>query len=336
MSLIFVVGSGRSGTTLLARILGGNTQAFAFSELHFFEEVSDANELSGALTPDQTLSLLARLLATHEGGYLNRPNPDDYREKALMLSQSLPEDETHTPASIFRNFLLGIAQRHGANFAIEQTPRNMFYAKEILELYPDAKIIEMTRDPRDVLASLKHKWRRGYLAKGNYPIFAAVRAWANYHAMVAANLWVANARCGEGLVTEPRFKRVRYEDLVQSPDATITDVCSFLGLAYEADMLKVQHRGSSALKDSRNTGVAAGSVGSWENGRLNHAEIWICEKIARQWMQKMDYEPVDLRMPYIGIAWSLLTLPIKVMFAVALNMGRVRSARDFIKRRMAR
>ena len=33
---IFVVGSSRSGTTMMGRILGSHTDIFTFNELHFF------------------------------------------------------------------------------------------------------------------------------------------------------------------------------------------------------------------------------------------------------------------------------------------------------------
>jgi hypothetical protein len=42
-------------------------------------------------------------------------------------------------------------------FWVETTPMNIFYAKRLLTLYPNAKFIVMRRDPRDVIASLLTK-----------------------------------------------------------------------------------------------------------------------------------------------------------------------------------
>jgi len=36
---IFIVGNSRSGTTMLARILGNHDNVFTFHEIHFFEQL---------------------------------------------------------------------------------------------------------------------------------------------------------------------------------------------------------------------------------------------------------------------------------------------------------
>ena len=77
------------------------------------------------------------------------------KEAAVFLDALTANPET--PAQLFSAFLYHEATENGKTFPCDQTPRNVFYIKDILELYPEARIINMIRDPRDVLLSQKRK-----------------------------------------------------------------------------------------------------------------------------------------------------------------------------------
>ena len=74
------------------------------------------------------------------------------------------------PTELFSAFLLYEALLNGKTIPCDQTPRNVFYIDEILKFYPQAKIINMIRDPRDVLLSQKRKWKRRFLGGTDLPI----------------------------------------------------------------------------------------------------------------------------------------------------------------------
>ena len=57
-----------------------------------------------------------------------------------------------------------LAQAAGKSIPCEQTPRYIFYARALLEIYPTAQIVHMVRDPRAVMASQKMRWQRRRLA----------------------------------------------------------------------------------------------------------------------------------------------------------------------------
>ncbi|NIP95612.1 MAG: sulfotransferase, partial [Akkermansiaceae bacterium] len=44
-------------------------------------------------------------------------------------------------------------EEEGKRIPCTQTPRNVYYLREILGAYPDARVIWMVRDPRAVLCS---------------------------------------------------------------------------------------------------------------------------------------------------------------------------------------
>lgn len=99
-------------------------------------------------------------------------------------------------------------------------------------------------------------------------------------------------------------------------------------------MLAVEQKGSSADRDTGRSGVSAEHVGRWCE-RLPAADTWLCERVAGNAMRDWDYRPSAMPMPVISVAFSLVLLPIKLGLALALNMKRVKSLRDFAARRFA-
>ena len=79
---IFIVGSSRSGTTMLSRILGNHSKIFTFRELHFFSRLCDSS-LSSELSNEESQRLLAKLLCVQKNGIF-------YQNKYKLLVLLLP------------------------------------------------------------------------------------------------------------------------------------------------------------------------------------------------------------------------------------------------------
>lgn len=102
---------------------------------------------------------------------------------------------------------------------VEKTPPHVFQMHRFLALRPKAQFVVMLRDGRDVVCSLKS--RAGYdrfedrLDRWVYDNLASLPYWEH-----------------------PQVKVVKYEDLVQDPEATLRNVCQFLGEDYMSEMLE--------------------------------------------------------------------------------------------------
>ena len=70
---IFVVGSSRSGTTMMGRILSNHSDVFTFKELHFFGTIW-TNNSNQDLNRQEQIDLLSRLLCIQEDGLFNQQN----------------------------------------------------------------------------------------------------------------------------------------------------------------------------------------------------------------------------------------------------------------------
>jgi hypothetical protein len=105
---------------------------------------------------------------------------------------------------------------------VDHTPTNFKRRRTMLRMFPDARFIHLVRDGRAVAASL-------------IPL-----DWGPNNAMHAAEFWMA--RCADGLAAElelgtERVLRVRYEDVLESPEQVLGQISRFAGLEYELAMV---------------------------------------------------------------------------------------------------
>jgi hypothetical protein len=161
--------------------------------------------------------------------------------------------------------LLGITRRLGlvgSARAVEGTPETAFVATAVALAFPQAKLVHIVRDGRDVVCSLLE---RGWLSAGRrgeddawLPYGAKPRFWveperssefaAGSDVRRAAWAWrryVAAARRAESVPASggPRYLEVRYERLTDDPAAVADDLSRFLGAPHKplADALDAAH-----------------------------------------------------------------------------------------------
>ncbi len=335
--MIFVVGNSRSGTTMMARILGRHSHVYTFPELHVFERfVTSASLMAGMATQDAK-KLVGRVLSTLEYGFFHQHDLSEFCAEAEVVigKAGFISAGSHDPTHVFRAALLYGARKYGKEIPCEQTPRNVFYLEEILAAYPDAHVIYMVRDPRDVLLSQKNKWRRRFLGARNIPFHEAFRAWMNYHPFTISKLWCSNERVAKRFAHDSRVVQVRYEDLLIDPEGQIRKICAAIGLGYEPDMLNVPVVGSSLGKDEpERKGVDASRTGNWRRGGLSAEEIAICQFVAHDEMRNRDYPVLSVHASWLRLAWVWLIWPLKTILAILLNLGRTRNMVDSIRRRL--
>jgi|GEM_PF-799703 len=136
----------------------------------------------------------------------------------------------------------------------DKTPMNTLYLDEIRQVFPHAQFVHMLRDGRDVVAS--------YLQSGLYDdLPAAARRWLE--AIEAAS------QLGEKQGKDG-YLLVRYEDLVNEPLRIVQDTCSFLDIAYRKEMLEFWKRADELGDTYQNhhqkihSPIKPDSIGSWQ------------------------------------------------------------------------
>ena len=106
---------------------------------------------------------------------------------------------------------------------VDHTPSNMQYATTLRRSFPEAAFVHIVRDVRGVAASLMRlDWG---------PNRCAARSRGTWVQNIAYGLAVERSSMGPVV-------RIRYEDLVTNPRATIEELCETLGIAFAKDMVE--------------------------------------------------------------------------------------------------
>lgn len=108
-----------------------------------------------------------------------------------------------------------LAVANGKNRWIEKTPRHILQIEKILTWIPEAKIIIIIRDGRDVAYSIKK--RTGSLEEG-------------------AERWLADNLAGKKFWQHPNVHVIKYEQIISDFELAITDVLTFLDESYEPNL----------------------------------------------------------------------------------------------------
>lgn len=180
---IFIVGSARSGTTMLGEILTKANVGKSF-EGHFvvraFQSFGEQK-----LTEEQIKKLVSQINSYESSKSFN----------LKLIANNYRENEGVTAKDIVVDALEFIAKNHASKLWIEKTPNYIYNLTLILKYFPNAKIIWMLRDGRDVAHSVLQK------------------SWGANNIYYAAKAWVS-ANSNNHALDDSRVLLVKYESLL--------------------------------------------------------------------------------------------------------------------------
>jgi hypothetical protein len=227
---LFIVGSPRSGTTLLRRIVSAHSQIVVLPESHWIPRFYN-RQIGLTAVGLVTEELVEELIADPKFENL------DIRPEELRCL--LGPGERPSYADFLRRIFDHCASAHGKTLAGDKTPNYVRQISVLHGLWPRARFVHLIRDGRDVCLSLLD-WKRKQARMAElFP------TWTEDRITTAALCWERDVRAGLETgrpLGQALYCEVRYEDLVCRPADELKKLCSFLGLPYEADMLEF-HRG---------------------------------------------------------------------------------------------
>lgn len=331
--LIFITGNSRSGTTMMGRILNRHPDVFTFGELHFFGNLWEPGSGKEYLSMQESVALFSVLLARQREGFLTYRHPEKYQQEAEAALRHWP-DKALKPMQIYRLFLEYETARNGKKIPCEQTPSNGYYARLLLDAFEDSFVINMVRDPRDVLLSQKKKWKRKFLGASRIPLKESIRSWFNYHPVLIAWIWKKNAVTGLQMDGHNRYRSVHFEKLVSNPETELKAICRLLQLSFHKELMQVTQAGSSSRMDNPSaTGIDQNVSGQWKKGGLSKTEIWWCEKIAGKPMKQLGYALSEHHPHPLVLIWLGLLLPVKTGVSFLMNLSRMKNIRKTLARK---
>ncbi len=211
----FIVGSERSGTTMLRLMLNEHSRLFIPPESHFLEGLVRKFPRSKPVSDGELDQMISEVVSSRRW--------QDWGEDPEALKQYLKDKNVQTLPdlidSVFR-FCSGCddSMRWG-----DKTPKYVYSINEIAETYPRARFIHIVRDGRDVCVSmLNTQWLGGSIRQISEHWCSATQA----------------ASDAELLLGEDRYLQISYEDLVCHSESALKKVCGFIGEEYQSNMLE--------------------------------------------------------------------------------------------------
>jgi tetratricopeptide (TPR) repeat protein len=129
----------------------------------------------------------------------------------------------------------------GAQYITDKMPHNFVNVGLIHLLFPKARVIHIQRDPRDVAVSI---FLREF--SGHHPYAHHIEDIAQHLLFYRRCMQLWRSRMPEGC-----FYELRYEDLVTSPESQARALLDFLGLSWDAGVLKPESVTRAVLTSSR-------------------------------------------------------------------------------------
>ena len=257
----FIVGCGRSGTSLLRSLLVRHPRvAIPLESLFLIDylRAADARPLA------ELLPLMVREPEIREWG-LN-PSLDDFKECTSV-------------ASAIRRLHEIYAEEQGKETWGQKTPRFVRSLPLLAKHFPDARFVHLVRDPRAVVSSL---------------IRSDVHRSNAYHGSIR---WVQDVSRGLDFEAENpgRVLRLRYEDLVGDVEASVGRLLEFLEITLDAELdlaASAGDEGYSAFYDQIHANLQRAPtdafVERWRKS-LSQDQIQVVEALAGERMAELGY-----------------------------------------------
>lgn len=271
-SPIFIIGTGRSGTTLLRQMLTAHPRIHITHEAGFYSYARHAPKSGSAAR------WLDRYFETFSFAWL-RLEPQVVRD-ALPAELSLFRVD-----EVIRQVALAVmsckAAQHGKPRFGDKNPLDTHNLDRIFADFPDARVIYITRDPRPTVLSF------------NRMPFGTSSA--------LLNSWLCRVQFQHITPYLDRILEVRLEDLVAEPRTVLAQILGFVGEPWDDAVLDYLHH--SATDDvpplpwfvgaTRELPSRAHSGGSWQE-QLDPAWIRLVERINHASMERYGYPPALL------------------------------------------
>lgn len=240
-SPVFICGSMKSGTTLLAHLLDAHPELLVMpGDSHFMNQLN--NWERGQF--DEIASYWVHRIINPTGQepfWFFDKMEEPFRIFLAYLRYFLQNTEKEIFVCVVMSFqavnsiFSGLPAR---KYWVEKTPHNELYAQKLGQMFPQAKFIHILRDPLENIASLRkldeyREWESSALS----------------HARDIKKLF-RTAQKNREIVGNERYLIIKYEELTNAPSNFLNKVCEFLNIAFEQTLLTPTENGKPAVANS--------------------------------------------------------------------------------------
>nr|WP_298326260.1 sulfotransferase [Haloactinopolyspora sp.] len=226
---VFVGGTGRSGTTIMASLLGEHSAYHLIPiEARFHTEAAGFVGLTaGKVTPEQFReSMLGHYFhrtvnnGSARGLHLAGVQRDTLESAVERYLKKYQSDSAAAGADLMSSIFDPLVEQSQAHSWVEMTPPNVEQAAQLQRMFPDSRLIHIVRDGRDVAVSV------------------ASKSWGPNDPFAALEWWGTRLRRAEKEPAQPGYVMlVGFEALMDSDrEGQFNRICEFLEISPEESM----------------------------------------------------------------------------------------------------
>jgi hypothetical protein len=274
---IYIIGTERSGSNLLRLVLNAHSRIAVPHPLHLMRYFAPTEAARGDLHDPEVFARLVDEILLLKRVHIHPWETPISRQR--ILDEAHPRDAMGVLGALYDQ----VREAEGAARWGCKSTFMVHYADRAVARDPGARFVLLVRDPRDVAASSRRS------------------VFSPFHPWVTAGLWREQQEIGLELLERLGPEQVhllRYEDLLDAPEASVRQLCTFLDEPFEPSMLRFHEgreaRTSAQLSESwQNTAkpVLSGNAGKYRE-HLSEAEVRMVEAVCAPLMERLGY-PLD-------------------------------------------
>jgi hypothetical protein len=297
---VFIVGRGRSGTSLLQTMLDCHPQLVSANESTFILVLKKKYDRVKVWTQQLVEEFLDDLYADPKFVHfwnIPRKTLSDYIARFPFEQLSY----IFLCRLVYFNFP-SLHKKHDVKWLVDKNPIYSLFMEDILQIFPKAKFIHIIRDYRDNIVSRRKSFGQNDLA-------------------LLANDWMGFHKAIDAFETKyPHLvHNLKYEDLARDPEKNLRSICDFLGVPFEAAMLRFHEATNKSFKENKDkiskdvndqihsnllNPVNTTAVAKWKK-ELKASEIEMIDSIAGKYARSKGYEPGPI-IKNNSYRWTLL------------------------------
>jgi hypothetical protein len=279
----FIVGIGRSGTTLLMSMLNAHPAIQATPEINFFN-FFNAEWGSKTQFKEKDLERVMQYVLRYKNNFSGFGFDFDYLKKQNVKSFS------ELYKQFYSSFTYG-GEKKDSHFFFDKNPINSLYLDKIISLFPDSKFVFIIRDPR-----------AGYLSRKQKKNFRSTNIYFNAYRWLLYNKEVLKYAS----LYPDKFFILKYEDLVSNVEGEMRRMAAFFEFDYKEAMLNFHEnvaknsfdKVASAEKNKERAHtkysdlskpVNTDRMDAWQKD-LSPQEIYIIDAITSELASEFGYE----------------------------------------------
>jgi len=267
---VFVIGCGRSGTTLLYHMIvsSGNFANYRI-------ESNVLNLLEPRFRPLSSARNKRRMLdAWYNSRLFTRSGLDPAELEPVVM------EKCQNGGDFLRIIMEQMCAKQGVERWAETTPEHLLYLRRIKETIPDALIIHVIRDGRDVALS----WEK---LRQIRPL-----PWDRKRLAMAAGIhweWIVARGRAVGRTLGSDYLEVHYEDVVRKPREVLAKLEPFIRHDLDYERIQQVAIGSVAAPNTAFKNGQFNPIGRWRSA-FTTAELATFESLVGDTLSELGYE----------------------------------------------